>query len=482
MNEYVLKAEGVFSWYVPNTSNEEIKHVAGTLEIADNGIATLSLVGVLPDEPFAGGTLKSSPVKSKRCVFGVLKDSRYVFLRQIGSGGTTFSNTLSHQTLKARESLVFHDLKNFPDLDVVTNLMIRLDALGEWASESAVEIRKTQRGITARASKLKTQEFRLPGKTVYLKTDLRYTAPVGFWHQSVSIRQETFLEIKPKVPFSLDSAREEFRLLEDLLLLLADVDVSLPWPTVKYGNEIGLYYFERRRSDPQKVEIMKSWAALKWPALSLGSLLSNLKDQQEILGPGLYLYLGIRRAPSLYLENKFSTAVFGLESLHRRVGLSVTQVRLEEKIARIIRDVELQKDREWLSGRLKNASEPNLEERLFLTFSEIDIGLEKKQLRAFAKECADVRNQIAHFGGQRDGDYGLFVQRMHVLNEAVRPLYHAVLLNRIGLDSSRIWAYFYKSPYSPERRSVLSAAGLSFAPSSVHSPKVPIRSKPVQEL
>jgi len=476
VSESILRADGVFRWYEPSTVGDDSKVVAGTLEIAQNGISTLSLVGLLPDDTPAGITLGPKPIDAERCIVGVLKDSRYVFLRRIGGGGTTLSNVLSHQSYQAREAVVFHHLKELPNLDAVKNLLIRLDALEDWASEPVVKVSKTQRSATARASKPKTQTFRLPGKTVRLKTNIRHSAPADIGFQSVTIKQETFLEVELKVPRSLDSIREEFQLLEDLLLLLADVDVALPWPTVSYGDEAGLYYFERRQSDSQKVDILKSWAALRWLATSFGTLLSTLEAQQGILGPGLYLYLGIRRSPALYLENKFSTAIFGLESLHRRVGTSVTQAKLEEKIARIIGDVKLQKDRDWLSGRLRNAGEPSLEERLFLTFSELEIGLEPKELRAFSKECADLRNQIAHFGGQRDGGYDKFIQRVRTLNEAVRPLYHAVLLNRIGLNRDRIAAYFHRSPYSNQRKQMLKAAGLTFThpatPSTEVQPKL----------
>ena len=57
--------------------------------------------------------------------------------------------------------------------------------------------------------------------------------------------------------------------------------------------------------------------------------------------------------------------------------------KLAEKIARIIGDVQQKNDKKWLSGRLKNAEEPSLEERLFLTFSELDIDLDANALRAW---------------------------------------------------------------------------------------------------
>lgn len=462
MSESILKVEGVFRWFKPGAATDDSQLVAGTFEISANGVSTLSLTGLLPEEVPVSISLTSRPIVQDRWIVGALKDSRYVFLRRLGSDGTTYGSVLSHQKFRARECVVFWNLTEFPDLDSVSKLLISLDSLGDWVSEPVVKVTKTPRGAASRASRPKTHTFKLPGKTLRLKSSIRYTAPADSWFREATIKQETFLESEPKTPQTLEAVREEFHLLEDLLLMLSDIDVSLSWPTVWYGKEAGTYYFERQRTDAQKVEILKSWAALTWLAKSFGALLANLEAQKDVLGPGLYLYLGIRRGTGLYLENKFSTAIFGLESLHRRVGTSQTQAKLQAKIDRIVKDVQLQKDKDWLIGRLKNAGEPSLEERLFLTFSELDIGLDAKALRAFAKECADVRNQVAHFGGQRDGGYDVFVRRMYILNEAVCPLYHAVLLNRIGFDPDRIRAYFHRSPYAVQRKQMMKEAGLTF--------------------
>lgn len=460
MSESLLKADGVFQWYEPGEASDAENKVAGRLEIAETGLATLSLVGLLPDHGKEEFFFSTERIDQTRWIFGVLKDGRYVFLRSIDRGASTFG-TFSHQEFIARECVLFQRLKEYPELDSVTKLQINLDFLGNWASPPLVQFTRTPRGAASRATKPKVRTFKLPGKTLQIRTDVRSMAPSGLSH-SATIKQETTLESQPKARQTLMEARADFHRLEDILLMLADVDVELPWPTVRYQSEYGTYFFERRRTNPQKVEIVKSWAALAWSDIKFGQLVANLEAQQEILGPGLYLYLGIRRGAGLYLENKFSTAIFGLESLHRRVGKNGSQTKLEDKIERILEDVKRPKDREWLSARLRNAGEPSLAERLFHTFSELDIGLDLKALRSFAQECADVRNQVAHFGGQRGGGYDEFVQKMFFLNEAVRPLYHAVLLRRIGFDHERIRKYFHSSPDSEARKRTMKRAGLKF--------------------
>lgn len=471
MSEAILKEAGMFRWHVPGAEADEAALVAGELEIDANGISTLSLVGLMPVGKSAGDAFGIKPIDADQYIIGALKDNRHVVLRHIIRGGTTFSNVLSHQKYKARQAIVFNRLSEFPQLDAVTKLQIALNGLGEWASEPVVILKKTKRGPTAYASTPKVKEFKLSDKTVFLKTRVSYTALTDTPLQSATIKQETFLEVEPSTPRSLVEMRGEFHLIEDLLLLMSDIDVTLPWPTVHFGDQAGVFYFERRRQGTQDVDKLKSWAWLTMACVNFGTLLAELEAQRDILGPALYLYLGIRRSPALYLENKFSTAIFGLESLDRRTAPSkLVPSKFDEKITRIINDVKLQKDRTWLEGRLKHASEPNLEERLSRTFAELKIDIEATSLRTFSKKCADLRNDIAHFGGQREGDYDGFVKKIHTFNEAVRPLYHAVLLNRIGLDHDCIQAYFHRSPYSDQRKRSMAAAGLIFtartAPSS----------------
>ncbi len=461
MSESVLSDEGFFCWFEGGDISDTSQSIAGTLQISENGQATISLVGLLPngDSPMAA-LFQYSPLDPGRSMLGVLKSGRFVILRRIRPNGTTLSSTLSHQRFLAGQALLFKDLEVPVNLERVTKLTVDVDSLGEWAAEPAVVYRVSKRGASARAKKPKDRVFRLEQKTLRLRSEITATQAPGWPAQSISLSQRSRLETVPRTPWSVGEALDEFTSLEDLLLLLADVDVALEWPTLNFGRQSARFYFERRRSESKNVALIDSWASLRAPSLDLGGLLQRLEYQRQFLGPGLYLYLGIRRAPSLYLENRFSTAIFGIESLHRKSGPFTPQTKLEEKVSRIIGDVKRKRDRDWLSARLRNAAEPSLEERIFATLSELDLGFENKSLRLFSKECADVRNQIAHFGGHRDGTYETFIRRMYVLNAALRPLYHAVLLTRIGLSVDHIYSYFFRSPLATKRRRTLNDAGL----------------------
>jgi hypothetical protein len=79
------------------------------------------------------------------------------------------------------------------------------------------------------------------------------------------------------------------------------------------------------------------------------------------VGPGFYLYLGLRRGPPPYIENRFVTLITGLEALHRKIKNDAEERSVKEKVSRIIASVVNKNDRKWLTSRLKNAHEPNLE-------------------------------------------------------------------------------------------------------------------------
>lgn len=139
-----------------------------------------------------------------------------------------------------------------------------------------------------------------------------------------------------------------------------------------------------------------------------------------------------------------------------------TSDALAKKIQRIIEQVELAKDRRWLSGQLKDAHEPSLEQRIFEVFETLPIGLDTSRLRAFAKDCADRRNEISHFGGERQkGSYSDFVTDLEYKSGALSILYHALLLYEIGVDANLLRNHIYEGWLSRRAKYLFVKAGLS---------------------
>lgn len=172
-----------------------------------------------------------------------------------------------------------------------------------------------------------------------------------------------------------------------------------------------------------------------------GELFATLREKREEYGPGIYLYLGTRRGVRMFIEHRFVNLIWGLEAFDRRSrGETPAPPKLAAKIQRILDQVDLKKDRDWLDVKLKNAGEPNLSERLFGIFSTLPIAFDIPALRKFCTDCADRRNDISHFGGIRHKGqrYNDFMREIDQKSTALAALYHLLLLTVIGVDKARL--------------------------------------------
>jgi hypothetical protein len=185
-----------------------------------------------------------------------------------------------------------------------------------------------------------------------------------------------------------------------------------PWIVATATSRYRLYF--RRLGDrnsqsaPQYFECVASFPELRE---RFGEMSQSWRSKRESLGPGLYLYLGTQRGVRMYVEHRFVNLVWGIEAFHRRTYMLSPTSRLKQKIDRILAQVSAKKDKDWLEKKLENAHEPSLGERIFETLNVVPLGLEEARLRAFANRCGKLRNDFAHFGGQRHtgGSYDDFL-------------------------------------------------------------------------
>src|SRR6185437_8031941 len=210
-------------------------------------------------------------------------------------------------------------------------------------------------------------------------------------------------EYIPRTRLSLNEAKDQYGLLGDLFIVLTGSSYRLDWPVLTDGETDNRYQFVfmRQSSTAKAPELHESWTSFPAIKESFGDIVSRWRRKREEFGPGIALYLGTQRENGLYVENRFVNLVWGIEALHRRKSPAAeVPTPLEEKIARILGQIEQEKDRKWLERQLEHAAEPRLEARIFETFSGLPLGLEAEALRKFSAACATRRNRISHFGGQ----------------------------------------------------------------------------------
>jgi len=224
---------------------------------------------------------------------------------------------------------------------------------------------------------------------------------------------------------------------QDFLILLSESDYQLDWPLLSIDPDEPFYtlYFGRRETAVQPPRSHECW--MHFPELKeiFGELFSTWRNKRHAFGPAFYLYLGTRRGASLYVEHRFVNLIWGLEAFHRQRFLVDEDSGLARKVDRILAAATNNNDKRWLRYKLKNAGEPSLESRLFDNFKLLPLPWNWLNLKKFTKECADIRNDISHYGGPRSGgDYGIFMRELDKRSDALSCVYHMLLLKEIGIN------------------------------------------------
>lgn len=331
----------------------------------------------------------------------------------------------------------------------------------------AISGKHTRRSITVKAKLSNTHQYRLRDSKLTIRTNLR--RPFGtFKHKrKITIEEYAQLEYSFKADLNLEKAQEKFLLVSDLLTLLSGSSRSLNWPRLHIGRGKSLkryeYFYGCSRNLSEPAKFFDCWVTFPQISDSFGNILQSWDDAQKKLGSGLQLFVRTLKSNSLHLEHKFANFIWGLEVLHRlKHPTAVQSEKFKEKIDRIINDVKLQKDRDWLSERLRNAHEPSLQQRLKYTVDSLGLGFEEKSLQDFCKVCADLRNDLSHFGGQRTfPNYDEMIQVLHEKFGALELIYHAITLTEIGIDNKIIQNFIFSGRHSYKFMQTMKRAGLT---------------------
>jgi hypothetical protein len=449
----ILEETGYFWWGdtpVPSGQYAPDSAVVGRLSIDEDGYSRLELEGVFPSEhgPFAALADNGRPLPEGQRIHGVLKGSnKTVRLARVRRAGGQFkSNGISFERYSSLQCLMgsgpFRDL---PEPLEFHRLTVELKGFEEWLWLRGIAAERTETALTA--------SYTLPDKATYPLGDGELQIVFGLMgpylgkHSGASLTLTEYAEIVliPHRALSPSDMQSQYVLFADLFVLLTGSDYNLDWPTLTCGThgraeQFQLYFARHTSRESEPPGPHKWWVNFPQIREKFGELFATWRRRREEWGPGVYLYLGTRRSVSLYEEHRFIMLMWGLESLHRRRAEPARGAdKLQEKIDRILNRLEEGKDKEWLKRQLKHAGDPALEQRIFETLEPLPLDLDSGNLRAFAKACADKRNEISHFGGRRqEGNYDGELEDLHKKSEALSNLYHILLLRTIGIDDERL--------------------------------------------
>lgn len=473
----IIDEQGLFWWSENKPSDGHFapsRHVSGALKIDDNGTISLELNGMLSSTGHPlHAIFNRAPISSERKIVGILKNSnRHVVLWDLEPNGVkAVSEGISHEAFDAYKCLVGQKPFSYGKGEMkFTELKVDLSDFEGWLRLGTIATKRTKTTFTSHYRTPKPSTYKLDDGTLSINYGLLGPSFGETKDRSeLSLRENVFIKYSPIHAVPFDEIFSQYRLTADFMILLTGSSYDLDWPRLSTGRgkskkSYTLYYpSDRSKSVPPKWH--ECWTSFPSIKEQFGILFTQWRKKHDELGPGVYLYLGTRRDVVLYAEHQFVNLIWGTESIHRRNPIA-TQLpdKLQEKIQRILDNIERKKDRDWLATKLKHAGEPTLEQRIFETFSDLPIALDPVTLRVFCKACADRRNDISHFGGQRSespDDYSKFLYDLVEKNEALSYLYHALLLHKIGLDSHKLKWWFSDGYKSTQIKRILERAGLT---------------------
>ena len=474
----ILDERGLF-WFKEgcgNTASLETS-IPGTLTISEEGHINLQLEGSLwyesPKVGFDWGEWRWLPDEKR--IAGRLGDDGdrgYVLLSSLLRTDLSLEDDKPiRQSYKA--SLCFkNDFAFSLDFDPESfhELRIELEGLEEWLQLNSINVGcefrdgdHTEFKISYKNHKF---EYKTPMATVSIENLILGISPIRLFDRldaEVNIRQTNWLVYTPAKQSTLIELRAAFLRIEELIALLVGQYFRLDWPNfVGRNGEIEtwykLYFFRGPKGEklPYSFFLWTTFGALHG---AFGDLLDRWQTNVAKYGAGYELYIASMQKPLLHPEHEFVNLVWAIESVHRtwqREGdESAHVVNGMTKIEHVLKRFSEPDDkqlRQWLRGKLKYAYEPTLEERIYEAFKRLPFGIDSGQLRSFAMRCAKRRNDISHEGGRRPGeDLEIFRTDIRELAEALRYLFHALLLLEIGIGSDILRKVITRSPLGQTR-------------------------------
>lgn len=444
--EYIFKESGLFWWHDNEVQDYSLEaSVAGDLSIRSDGQIDLNLHGMLRGQNaiIDGVFSQKKPLPKKTAIFGVLKGGAgSVLIWELYSNGAHAALThgnFSYQAFGAYRCLLGDEnIKQItPDIEL-PSFDIKLTGLDAWWRDSGpvVEKKETATSITYLRRESISHPIFDGEVSIHFELNLREkTSPKSNFIAEESAR----FCFKYSILNSIDTLIDKFECLQGLMTVLLNHAHTLDWPILSVGR----LYFKRYIPVETNITEYNCWTHFNWLKNNFGDVIDNWFNLYEKHGSSIQLFLSTKRYIPGVLETHFNNLVFSIESLHRSdFGSVKPEGKLSEKINRILDSVD-KNDRRWLENKLKHAGEPSLSERVIAVLANTSFPIETSRLRKFSEEIAKFRNDLAHFGGNRnDQNYNTFIGRLRVLYHALSYMYHLVLLSRIGVDKDRLnwWA------------------------------------------
>ncbi|MCC3742879.1 hypothetical protein LLQ54_23785 [Rouxiella badensis] len=461
----IIDEIGFFEW----DGEESDKPAPGHLTIEDNGKITLEMHAMLGGDAVFPDIFSWTPVENKT-IRGRLKHTgRTVLLTELKVRAGYLDQDIFYNFI-AERCFVSDDPI---DLDKLVGLSLPLKDLEEWYLAGDIKMSELSEDIwSLTVEKKQDILWPLTQGTLGLKNHITRLYPNNR-NQNVNMTLGARFEYVHHEVTTAEGLLNWLKGFQEFISLVIDATYAFKWPEFLWaeGSETlhAQCYFSWPSLSEDNVTVGKYALPFEQVKDRFGGLLGTWLLKRAALGPGIHLYLGTVRNRHLYIEHQFVNMIWGLEALSRRNELSLP-IEVPDKQAakglRILAEIEnnvkfKSDDKRWLKNLLTRAAERSLEERLYEVISPVAIDIDPARLRDFCKECARLRNDLSHYGGERSpGDYDAFIQDIHPRMKTLRQLYRLIILNIIGVEDPLLRWSMYNSRHSLEFLHWLTVAGL----------------------
>lgn len=462
MANFILEKRGYFWWHEKPVAEHQFApnmSVTGKLTITEEGRIKLELDGVLSKDGVPQIFGQKSLEKNQH-IQGIFSDTKeYVLLLEPHSNGGQIG-VVSYEPFYATSCLIGYS--QFPHGKKLHSKKLTVDLRGyeAWLRLGTTEVKQTRTGISAKY--LKPKSISYPQADGKISITSSCNANKEWRSPDLSFKQTTSLTYNYTKAIVLEKAQAEFRLIEELLTLLTNSEYRLDWPQISFAGRQCTYYFSRGSRLAKAPEWHECWTNFPKLRDDFGQLFANWKAKREDFGAGFNLYFATRRGMSLYLEHRFASLMWGIESFHREKHPSKTLPKVfTDQEKRILNNIQDKSDKDWLARQLSGNKEAKLAKKVFDAFNVIPLALDEIKLREFSNRCAIRRNDISHYGGSREKEKSdSFSEELIKLTDALSYLYHFLLLHEIGVSEEIIKWWFHQGFETSKIKSTLAQAGL----------------------
>jgi ApeA-like protein len=251
----ILEERGLFWWAdeaIPEKQFAPESCIPGLLIISDDGQTRLELDGYFPSEHGPMTPMMRHGRLIDKHIQGLLKTStkRVLLTGLRGDGGKFSSNSVSYERYVAGQCQVSDGLAKLPVTDSFKEILVPLAGFEEWLRLSAIKVTSTKRMVSVKYNRPKNADYSSAEGKLSIHFESAVDSPGAVVETAVSLRQTASVVLRFIKPLALEDLIAQYKLLEDLLLILTGSDYRLDWPWIATGK-IPQYrlYFQKSGSN-----------------------------------------------------------------------------------------------------------------------------------------------------------------------------------------------------------------------------------------